>query len=195
MESSSAPKITANELHQFTSADNTVYYWGPRAEAAITLDQSEIEDLRRHILGLPDEVIQNQESGNGIPMGVKIPLSGETLDKFLALILTIIKFKEKLPIHISEHAMLRLTDDMVTGPGHPDFRGWLSESDVDACVKTICQVDGARLTIDRRTLASAAIFFRSELALEIRGTKPDGTQGTLALAIVGSSSIRIITLL
>ena len=168
---------------------------GEGKEAAITLQEDEIDDLKSHILGLSDSVIQNQTSGNGIPMGVKIPISADRLNQFLSLILDLIKFKDKLAVQILPHAADRLAQDIINGPTHPDFRGWLSETDVHECVLTISQVNGVRLTIDRKTLNDPQIKFNSSIALEVRGTKPDGTHGTLALAFIEETKIRIITLL
>lgn len=192
---SSASEIIQSTMHEFISADGTSYHWEKRKEAAITLEEDEINGLRSHILGLSDTVIQNQQSGNGIPMGVKIPISADRLDDFLNLIIGIIKFKDKFSVQILPHAADRLAQDIINGSSHPDFRGWLSETDVHECVLTISQVNGARLTIDRRTLHDSQIKFNSSIALEVRGTKPDGTHGTLALAFIEERKIRIITLL
>lgn len=181
--------------HEFTSADGTVYTWDERQETAMTLSPDELEALRDLISSLKDEIILNDKSGNGIPMGVPVPLSEEKLNVILDLILHVIKFKDALKIRITEHAAERLEQDMLNGPGHPDFRGWLSEEDIEHCVCTIHKVDSARLTVDKRTVDSEIKRFNSPLALEVRGKRTDGTEGTLALALIEDTQIRIITLL
>lgn len=84
---------------------------------------------------------------------------------------------------------------MLNGPTHTNFRGWLCEEDVHNCVHTISQVDGARLTLDKKTLSEAQIKFNSSIALEVIGTKLNGDEGTLVFAFVESDKIRLITLL
>jgi hypothetical protein len=186
------PEIKA---HTFMSADGSTYRWDEAEESAIPLTENEITELRDSILQLSDTSIQNETSGNGVPMGVKIPLSRERLDQFLEVILHIIKFKEKLAVKISTHAADRLEEDMLNGTGHPDFRGWLSEGDIHHCVCNINQIDGARLTINRSTIKESLIRFHSPIALEVVGQRPDGKQGTLAIAFIETHKIRIITIL
>lgn len=181
--------------HCFKSADGTSYFWDERQETALTLAEEDIVQLRASIEKMPDTVIQNVASGNGIPMGVPVSLTQDKLNDFLDFILNIIKFREKLNVRVTQHAADRLAEDQVLGDGHPDFRGWLSEDDIKHCVCTISHVNGARLTIDRGTLCTDQISFNSPLALEVRGTKLDGKEGTLAIAFITVNRIRIITLL
>lgn len=195
MDNSSAPKIKPN-VHRFDSADGTVYVWEEKQVISeMFLETEEIEDLRNSIKLLPDHVIQNDVSGNGIKMGIQVPLSQDRLNKFLQIVLDVIKLKAQFKVELSGHAISRLEEDMLNGEGHPDFRGWLSEEDVHQCVATINQVEGARLTINKHTLKDPEIKFNSSFALEIRGVKPNGEEGTLALAVIEANKVRIITLL
>ena len=180
--------------HVFYSNDGNVYTWREKQQSELTLEESDIEALRASILSKSDKTIQNSVSGNGIPMGVKIPLSQEKLDNFLNIILNIISIKEPV-IEISDHANDRMIEDILNGENHPDFRGWISNEDINQCVCSINQVTGARLTIDKRTLNDPEIKFNTSIALQVIGTKEDGQSGTLALAILEVNKIIIITLL
>ncbi|PWK16493.1 hypothetical protein [Tumebacillus permanentifrigoris] len=191
MDTSSAPQVGSKQ-HSFVSADSTIYKWFERQETAMTLEEEEIIDLRQAIENMSDEAIQNDVSGNGMKMGVPVQLSRDRLDAFLEVVLNVIKFKK---IRLTSHALDRLQDDLVNGAEHPNFRGWLSEEDVHHCVCTINRVDGVRLTVNKATINSAEVHFNQSLALEVRGQRPDGIEGTLALAIIESNRIRIITLL
>lgn len=195
MKSGSLPEETGKRIHKFTSAAGSPYIWEEDRESIIPLEEDEITRLRETIINMADEHIRNEVSGNGIPMGVKIPLSQDRLKEFLKIILTIVKFKEKLSVKITDHAAKRLEEDMLSGYGDPESRGWLSEDDVHHCVFTINQVDGARLTINRSTLKQPEVKFNTPIALEVMGKRPDGTQGTLALAFFERHKVRIITLL
>jgi len=181
--------------HTFVSADGTKYVWEEHEEASLTLEREEIEQLREYIQETTDRVLQNDTSGNGIPMGVKIPLSVERLEIFTEVVLSVIKLKEQLKIELSGHAEQRLEEDLINGEGHEEYRGWSSEEDVEQCVLSIEAVNSARLTINKRSLRSSEITFNSKIALEVRGVKPSGEVGTLALAIIEEDKIRIITLL
>jgi hypothetical protein len=194
MDSNASPS-PGHQAHVFTSADGTRYVWYEEEEASLTLEKHEIDWLRDYITQTPDEVLQNDESGNGIPMGVKLNLSSERLQVFTDVILGVVRLRDNLRIHLTEHASTRLENDMLNGEEHEDYRGWESEEMVRHCVLSIEAVGSARLTVNKRTSTTEEIAFNSKIALEVRGTKPDGTTGTLALAIVDDQKIRIITLL
>lgn len=176
--------------HRFTSGDGTEITWDERQETVFTLGSDELSLFRDDISRMPDDAILNDVSGNGLPMGVKIPISQERLDVFLEFILTLIKFREQLSVTTTKHADDRLEEDRLNGEGHPDFRGWLSEDDIEHCVHSIHRIDSARLTIDKSKKR-----FNSPLALEIRGKRTDGAEGTLAIAFVEETQIKIITIL
>lgn len=194
MESNAAeqPKYKA---HSFESANGTIYRWNEHQEAALTLREHEITQLRESISQMPDQTILNDVSGNGVPMGVPIPISEERLSNFLEFIKVVISLREKLNIRVTEHAQERLEEDMLNGVDHPDFRGWMSGDEIHECVCNIHRVDGARLTIDKRSLTEEEKRFYSPIALEVRGKKPSGEEGTLALAFIEETQVRIITLL
>lgn len=180
--------------HRFYSKDGSVYTWKEKQQSELTLDENDIEALRASILSKTDNALQNDISGNGMPMGVKIPIAQEKLDSFLSFILNFLQMKEPT-IEISDHADDRLLDDIINGEEHIDFRGWLSNEDINQCVCSINKVTGARLTIDKRTLNDPEIRFNSSIALQVIGTKADGESGTLAIAILETNKIYIITLL
>lgn len=195
LEGNTAPNSNTLKKHDFTSADGTKYVWEERQETSITLTKDEIDNLRDYIKVTSDQVLQNSISGNGQVMGVKIPLSEARLEVFTRFVLDVLLFKERLHIKLTDHATDRLTEDIINGSDHPNFRGWLSEEDVKECVLLVSAVDAGRLTINKSTLGSSEIKFNSVIALEVRGEKPSGEEGTLALAIIEERKIRIITLL
>ncbi len=183
------------QVHKFESADGTTYCWEENQETELTLTLEEIEELRQDIKRLPDDVIQNEVSGNGVLMGVKIPLSTERLDGFLNSIVNFIS--QKIKIRLTEHAKQRLKEDIAKGSDHLESRGWSSEEDVRHCVMSAKKVENARLTVNKNRVDDESVWFHCPISFAVTGTVPNGEERTLALAIVDTKErvIRIVTLL
>lgn len=183
-----------NDVEVFVSNDSTQYIWNSSQEEIILLSETEIKILSFKVGLMSDEEILNRTSGNGVSMGIPIPLSK---DRLIEIRDRLVKVLKKGPfINFEQHVIERLVYDSLLDDRHPDKRGWDNRDEIRNCVLTASKVTGVRLNVDHNHPENneKVKHLHPNLALVIKGEK-SGSEGRLVLVILNKNTISVITIL
>jgi hypothetical protein len=183
-----------NEVEVFVSHEGTQYIWNRIQEEVVLLSDEEVKVVSFKVGLMSDSEILNRVSGNGVSMGIPIPLSKDRLIEIRDRLVTVLM---KGPfINFEQHVLERLVYDALLDEGHPDKRGWDNREDVRDCVLSAHKVTGVRLNVDHNHPENTekVKHLHPNLALVISGNKKSG-EGRLVLVILNENTISVITIL
>lgn len=179
----------------FISKDDTQYIWDRSNEHIVQLNSFDLNVLKLKIGLMNDFEIMNQESGNGTPMGIPLPLTKEKekeiRDKIVAILV-------KGPfIDFEEHAIARIVEDSLLDKSDPRKRGWNSQLEATNCILSTKRVLGVRLNVDHRHPENTEKIkhLHQQCAILIEGKKNEDGIGRLVMVFLNEEQITVVTVL
>lgn len=181
----------------FFSRENTKYVWvNGNKDLIIILSPFIMKFLTFRIKLMSDIDILNTVSGNGIPMGIHLPVDDETIISTRISLQGIVR-SASTAILLDSHAVSRLAQELIiarTGIGKP--RNWQNNNDVINCVKTITSIDELRLNVNHKHTSQTqqTKYLHDPIGIKAKGTKASGN-GTLVVCVTSPTTIVVITIL